>query len=58
MFPSATIPEASFTITPMKKSSNDKHDYGAIVSKIDLNNINGTHYSYQVMSRAFNTVRY
>ncbi|KAI2783109.1 Clavaminate synthase-like protein [Daldinia loculata] len=24
----------------MKKSSNDKHDYGAIVSKIDLNNIN------------------
>ncbi|KAF3070876.1 hypothetical protein GL218_00667 [Daldinia childiae] len=40
MSPSATISEATFTITPMKKSSNDKHDYGAIVSDIDLNNIN------------------
>lgn len=58
MSPSATISEATFTITTMKKSSNDKHDYGAIVSDIDLNDINGTRYSYQVMSRAFNIVRY
>ncbi|KAI0850079.1 Clavaminate synthase-like protein [Daldinia vernicosa] len=40
MSPSATIPGATFTVTPMKKSSNDKHDYGAIVSDIDLNDIN------------------
>ncbi|KAI0131178.1 Clavaminate synthase-like protein [Daldinia grandis] len=40
MLPSATIPEAAFTITPMKKALNDKHDYGAIVSDVDLNDIN------------------
>ncbi|KAI1480533.1 Clavaminate synthase-like protein [Daldinia eschscholtzii] len=39
MTSSATIPEATFTITPMKKSSSDKHDYGATVNNIDLNDI-------------------
>lgn len=39
MSPSALSPEASFTITPMKKSPKEKHDYGAIVTGLDLNDI-------------------
>ncbi|KAI1388413.1 Clavaminate synthase-like protein [Hypoxylon trugodes] len=40
MSPSAISPETSFTVAPMKKSLKEKHNYGAIVTDIDLNDIN------------------
>ncbi|KAI2620142.1 Clavaminate synthase-like protein [Hypomontagnella submonticulosa] len=39
MSPSAVNSEASFKITPMKKSPDEKHDFGVIVSDLDLNDI-------------------
>ncbi|KAI1381418.1 Clavaminate synthase-like protein [Hypoxylon crocopeplum] len=40
MSPSAITPEATFTVTPMKKTPKEKHNYGATVTGLDLNNIN------------------
>lgn len=39
MSPSTLAAEASFTITPMTKSPKEKHDFGAIVTDLDLNDI-------------------
>ncbi|KAI0884807.1 Clavaminate synthase-like protein [Annulohypoxylon maeteangense] len=39
MSPSTITAEASFTITPMVKSPKDKHDFGAVVTDLDLNDI-------------------
>ncbi|KAI1764360.1 Clavaminate synthase-like protein [Hypoxylon sp. FL1150] len=39
MAPSATAPEATFTVTPMSKSPEKKHNFGATVTGLDLNNI-------------------
>lgn len=41
MSPSTLAAEASFTITPMTKSPKEKHDFGAIVTDLDLNDITG-----------------
>ncbi|KAI0181861.1 Clavaminate synthase-like protein [Hypoxylon sp. FL1284] len=42
MSPSATAPEATFTITPMTRSPKQKHNYGATVTGLDLNDISDT----------------
>ncbi|KAI0010597.1 Clavaminate synthase-like protein [Xylariaceae sp. FL0662B] len=39
MSPSAVTPEPAFTLSRMKKSPNAKHNFGAIVTELDLNDI-------------------
>ncbi|KAI1076490.1 hypothetical protein F5B20DRAFT_318366 [Whalleya microplaca] len=39
MSPSAITPEPTFTVTRMKKLPNEKHNFGAVVTGVDLNNI-------------------
>ncbi|KAH7021199.1 uncharacterized protein B0I36DRAFT_367631 [Microdochium trichocladiopsis] len=39
MSPSAITPEPTFTVTPMKKTAEEKHDFGATVTGLDLNEI-------------------
>ncbi|KAI6086574.1 Clavaminate synthase-like protein [Hypoxylon rubiginosum] len=39
MSPSAMAPEVTFTVTPMNKSPKEKHNFGAIVTDLDLNDI-------------------
>jgi hypothetical protein len=41
MAPSRLAQEPTFTVTPMIKSPQDKHDFGAVIEGIDLENING-----------------
>lgn len=41
MSPSAMAPEVTFTVTPMNKSPKEKHNFGAIVTDLDLNDISG-----------------
>ncbi|KAL7624452.1 hypothetical protein AAE478_006017 [Parahypoxylon ruwenzoriense] len=39
MSPSVINSEPTFTVSPMKKSPNEKHNYGAIITGLDLNDI-------------------
>ena len=42
MAPGILVPEPSFTISPMTKTAKDKHNFGAIIEDIDLENIEGS----------------
>ncbi|KAI2611401.1 Clavaminate synthase-like protein [Hypoxylon fragiforme] len=39
MSPTLVNSNSCFTVTPMRKTSEDKHDYGAVVTDLDLNDI-------------------
>ncbi|KAJ9138173.1 Clavaminate synthase-like protein [Pleurostoma richardsiae] len=39
MSPSKVLPESSFTLTPMDKTPKDKHNFGAIITGLDLSEI-------------------
>jgi hypothetical protein len=41
MAPGILAPEPTFVVTPMTKTPKDKHNFGAIVNGIDLENIDG-----------------
>lgn len=34
-------PEPTLVITPMKKTGGEKHNFGAVVTNLDLDNISG-----------------
>lgn len=36
-----TTPEPTLVITPMKKTGDEKHNFGAVVTNLDLDKISG-----------------
>lgn len=43
MAPGILAPEPSFTLNEMDKSVKEKHDFGAVIEDLDLNNISGVY---------------
>ena len=41
MAPGILAPEPSFTLNEMDKTAREKHDFGAVIEDLDLNNISG-----------------
>lgn len=41
MSPAALSPEPTFAIQKMEKTPKEKHDFGAVVTGLDLDNISG-----------------
>lgn len=41
MSPSILKPEPGFAVIPMKKTGDDKTDFGAVIPDLDLNDISG-----------------
>jgi hypothetical protein len=41
MAPGILAPEPTFMVTPMTKTQKEKHDFGAVIEGIDLQNISG-----------------
>jgi hypothetical protein len=41
MSPGKLLSEQSFEITPIEKSPEDKHNYGAVLTGLDLNDVSG-----------------
>ena len=45
MAPGILAPEPSFTLNEMDKTAREKHDFGAVIEDLDLNNISGMYNS-------------
>jgi hypothetical protein len=41
MAPGVLAPEPTFVVTPMTKTAKEKHNFGAVIEGIDLENICG-----------------
>jgi hypothetical protein len=41
MAPGILAPEPTFTVTPMARTQKEKHDFGAVIEGLDLENISG-----------------
>lgn len=41
MSPGKLLSEPSFKLTPVEKLENEKFNFGAVITGLDLNNING-----------------
>lgn len=41
MAPGILAPEPTFTVTPMTKTPKEKHNFGAVIEDLDLENISG-----------------
>lgn len=50
MSPSVLKPEPGFTVVPMKKTGEDKTNFGAVIADLDLNDISGESPYHPVVS--------
>jgi hypothetical protein len=41
MSPGKLLSEPSFKLTPIEKTPSEKHNYGAVITGLDLNDIHG-----------------
>ena len=43
MAPGILAPEPTFMVKEMEKTAKEKHNFGAVIDDLDLNNISGKH---------------
>jgi len=43
MAPGILPPEPTFTVKEMEKTAKEKHDFGAVIDDLNLDNISGKH---------------
>ena len=49
MSPAKLLSERSFTLIPIEKSPKEKHNFGAVITGLNLNDISGMKFTHQII---------